>query len=116
MHPPPACPASRQKPCLQPIASELPPWQEFVAPRLAADQGKAQEVEGLGLALPALLASGRRMVAEPDQAGLFRMRRQRELLQPRPRHIEEPTNVGLGVTAKPSWPGVTRTSPAIFAG
>ncbi len=56
------------------------------------------------------------MVAEPDQAGLFRMRRQRELLQPRPRHIEEPTNVGLGVTAKPSWPGVTRTSPAIFAG
>ena len=47
--------------------------QEFAVTGLAADKGEAQEVDGLRFAEPALLAIGRRMAAELDQAGLVRM-------------------------------------------
>ena len=51
----------------------LPLEQEVALTGFAADEGKAQEVEGLRFAEPALRASGRRVAAELDQAGLVRM-------------------------------------------
>jgi hypothetical protein len=53
--------------------------KELAAPRLATDEGEAQEVEGLRFAQPAPLAVRRSMAAELDQAGLVRMQRQCEL-------------------------------------
>src|ERR687891_1985893 len=53
------------------VASRLPFDQEAAPTALAADEGEAQEVEGLRLAETALGASGRRMAAELEQAGLF---------------------------------------------
>ena len=46
--------------------------------RLAADEREAQESEGLRLAEPTLIACDRSEAAKLDQAGLFRMQRQRE--------------------------------------
>ena len=61
--------------------------------------GKTQEVEGLRLANPAPHASGRREAAELDQAGLVRMQRQRELLQPRAHRVPEAPGIGLVLEA-----------------
>ena len=60
-----------------PVASGFPFNEELAALRLAADEGEAQEVEGLRLAEPAPLSVRRREAAELDQAGLVRMKRQR---------------------------------------
>src|ERR1700693_3927500 len=46
------------------------------------DEGKAKKVEGLRFSEPATSASFRRKAAELDQAGLVRIERQRELLEP----------------------------------
>src|SRR5271165_4588854 len=61
------------------VASGLPLDEELARPRLAADEGEAQEVEGLRLAEPAPLAVRRCEAAELDQTGLVRMKRQRKL-------------------------------------
>ena len=45
----------------------------------AADEGEAQEVEGLRFAEPAPLAAFRRKASELDDPGLLRMKRQRKL-------------------------------------
>jgi hypothetical protein len=64
VHPPPQFLFHRQKLCLQPIAPGFPPEQKLAASRLAADHRKAQEVEGLRPAFPALLSSSRRLAAK----------------------------------------------------
>jgi hypothetical protein len=45
---------------------------------LSADEGKAQELEGFRFAESALSTLGRRKTAKPDEAGLFRVKRQRD--------------------------------------
>src|SRR5918996_6140823 len=60
------------------VASGLPMDQEAPPTALAADEGEAQEGEGLRFAEPAPGAPCRRMAAELDQAGLFRVGGQRE--------------------------------------
>ena len=80
---------------LHAVAAALPMDLEVAPAGLAADEGEAQEVEGLRLAKPAPRALGRREAAELDQAGLVRMQRQRELLQPLTHRIPEAPGVGL---------------------
>jgi hypothetical protein len=65
----------------------------------AADHGKAEEIEGFRFTEAALCASGRRVAAELDQAGLLRIERRRELLKPGAHRIEEPTGIGLMLEA-----------------
>src|SRR5882724_12520051 len=60
------------------VASRLPFDQELASPRLATDEGEAEEVEGLRLAEPAPLAVFFRRASELDQPGLLRVQRQRE--------------------------------------
>ena len=57
------------------VAAAVPQDEELADACLAADEGEAQEVEGLRFSKPALLATLRRKAAELDQAGLFRMKR-----------------------------------------
>src|SRR6266540_2475115 len=52
------------------VASGLPMNQELAPAGFAADEGEAQEVEGLRFAESAPFAIGRREAAELDQAGL----------------------------------------------
>src|SRR5438552_3581507 len=59
----------------QAVAARLPFDQELAAPRLAADEGEAEEVEGLRLAEPTPLAVLRRKASKLDQPGLLRMQR-----------------------------------------
>src|SRR5262245_25690287 len=54
---------------------------------------EAQELEGFRFSEPALRSSGHRMAAKLDQAGLFRMQRQRELLQPFTHRVPEAPGV-----------------------
>src|SRR5262245_66605186 len=56
---------------------------------------EAEEVEGLRLAEPALLAVRRCKAAKLDQAGLVRMKRQRKLLQPLAHLVKETPGVGF---------------------
>src|SRR5512134_3720263 len=77
------------------VTPGLPFDQEVAPTALAADEGKAQEVEGLRFSEPAPGALCRRVAAELDQAGLVRMERQRELLQPRTHRVPEAVGVGL---------------------
>ena len=60
---------------------------------------KAQELEGLRFAEPALLAVLRRVAAELDQAGLVRMQCQRKLPQPFAHRVPETPGVGLVLEA-----------------
>ena len=78
----------------------LPLDEELSGAGLAADEGEAQELEGLRFALPALLAIGRREAAELDHAGFVRVERQRERLDPRAHRLEEPPGVGLVLEAR----------------
>jgi len=52
---------------------------EFARAALAADEGEAEEVEGLRRAKPASLAALRRKASELDKPGLLGMQRQRKL-------------------------------------
>src|SRR5271169_2635720 len=60
------------------IPTGLAREQELSPTGFAADEGEAQEVEGLRFADPALDAIRRRMATERDQTGFLRMKRQRE--------------------------------------
>src|SRR5207342_1181873 len=61
---------------------------------LAADEREAQEVEGLRLAEPTLIARDRSEAAKLDQTGLFRMQRQRERCQTRAHRLPEAPGIG----------------------
>ena len=64
-----------------------------------ADEGEAQEVEGLRLAEPAPLAAFRCKASELDQPGLLGMQCQRKLLQPLAHLIQETPGVALVLEA-----------------
>src|SRR6266702_4568450 len=64
------------------VAPSFPLKLEVAPAGSTADVGEAQEREGFRSAEPASRASGRRMASELDQAGLFRMERQRERVEP----------------------------------
>ena len=76
------------------------PLEEEPAPsRFSADQREAEKIERLRFSKTSLGAIGRRVAAKLDQAGLFRMQRQRELPQPFTHFFpEEP---GIGFALKP---------------
>jgi hypothetical protein len=61
--------------------------------------GEAQKHEGFRFAEPALLASGGRMAAELNLAGLVRMERQREDLEPITHRVEKATSGALVLEA-----------------
>jgi hypothetical protein len=59
--------------CPHAVAPGLPFDQEATPAGFAADEGEAQEVEGLRLCEPAAFAAVRRVASELDQPGLLRM-------------------------------------------
>src|SRR6266566_3036065 len=81
--------------CPHAITPGSPFEEEFAPSRLTADVDEPQELEGLRLSEPAPSASVRRMAAKLDQAGLLRIKRQRELLQPLAHRIPELPGVHL---------------------
>src|SRR6478735_10398097 len=66
---------------------------------LVADEGEAQEIEGLRLAEPAPLAALCRKTSELDQPGLLRMQRQGKLPQPITHLIQEALGIALVLEA-----------------
>src|SRR5215469_1802089 len=79
---------------LQPLAYRLPQHREpSVAPLLPADVREAEEVEGLGLPLPAPLAVFGRIGTELQQAGLVRVQLQPELAQSFGEFLPEPLSI-----------------------
>src|SRR6202049_1904333 len=81
------------------VAPGLPLKLEGSPSRFAADEGEAQESEGLRSTDAAFLAVDCRVAAELNQAGLVRMERQRECLEPLTHRIEEATCVVLMLEA-----------------
>src|ERR1039457_42871 len=77
------------------IAPGLPVNQEVPAARFSADQDESQEGKGLRIILTALFASFRRMAAELDQLGLFRVQRQRKLREPQAHVLQKPRGLSL---------------------
>jgi len=73
MHPPPQFVLNLLELGPHPVAPGLPFDLELVLACLAADEGEAQEVEGLRLAEPTPLTVFRRKASELDQSGLLRM-------------------------------------------
>jgi len=101
VHAPPQLPLDLLELCPHAVAPGPSLEKETALAGFAADEGKAEKIEGLRFAETTLSASGRRVAAELDQASLVRMQRQRKLLKPRPHRLEEPTGVGL-VLEKPA--------------
>jgi hypothetical protein len=66
--------------CPHAVAAALPPDEEFAVAGSTADEGEAEEVEGLRFSEPAFLTPFRCEAAERDQAGLLRVKRECELL------------------------------------
>jgi hypothetical protein len=62
-----------------PTTTGFPLNLEFARAAPAADEGEAEEVEGLRRAKPASLAALRRKASELDEPGLLGMQRQRKL-------------------------------------
>src|SRR5262249_3438365 len=77
------------------IAPGFPLKPELTLARPPADENEAQELEGFRFSEPALRSSGHRMAAKLDQAGLVRVQRQRELLQPFAHRFPEAPGVRL---------------------
>src|ERR1700688_4460752 len=73
----------------------------------AAEEGEAQEVEGLRLAKPAPLSAFRRKASELDEPGLLGMQRQRKLTQPLTHLIQEAPGVALVLEPDDEVVGVT---------
>src|SRR5246500_4422251 len=74
------------------VAPGLPLKLEGTPSRFAADEGEAQESEGLRSTDASFLAVGCRMATELNQPGLVRMDRQRECLKPLTHRIEKATS------------------------
>src|SRR5215471_15388243 len=83
---------------LHAVPPGFPLHLEFARSGLAADEGEAQEVEGLRLAKPETLTAFRRKAPELDEPGLLGMQRQRKLPQPLAHLIQEAEGLRL---AKP---------------
>src|ERR1700726_2165007 len=77
------------------VAPAFPRDEELASACFAADEGEAQEAEGLRFAKAALCAPVRCEAAELDQAGLVRMERQRERPQPLAHRVQEAPGVAL---------------------
>ncbi len=80
MHTPPQADLHLLQLGLHTLANRLPKHHEPSPLRLSADMREAEEVEGLRLAQTSALPVGRRMASERDQARLFRVQFQLELL------------------------------------
>src|SRR5215217_8790487 len=85
VHPPSQLLLDRPELRLHAVTAGLPIDLEVTPTRLATNEGKAQEREGLRLAKPAPRSVRRCPAAALHQAGLVRMQRQRKLLQARAR-------------------------------
>ena len=77
------------------VAAGFPLEREAPAARSSADEGEAQEVEGLRLAKPAPISSFRRKAAELDQAGLVRMSDSANFRQPLAHLLPEASGIAL---------------------
>src|SRR5271157_306487 len=77
------------------VAPRLPPDPEVAPSGFIPNEHEPQELEGLRFGEPALLAVLRRKAAELNQAGLVRMKRQRELPQPVAHRVPEAAGVAL---------------------
>ena len=91
---------------LLPVASRMAGQQKATPPRSRADMGKAQEVEGLRFAFPALGPIGRGVSAEFDQPGLVRVQFQVEFRHPDAQVRQEPLGVGSMLKADDRIVGV----------
>src|SRR5262252_1629489 len=99
LDPPERCPHAIA-PCCS-FDKELPTAVAFT------DEGKAKKVEGLRFSEPAVSASFRRKAAELDQAGLVRIERQRELLEPLAHIVPEAPGVRLVLEADDKSGGIS---------
>src|SRR5712691_9595621 len=81
------------------VAPGVPFDLELVPACLAADEGEAQEVEGLRLAEPTPLAVFRRKASELDQPGLLGVKRQRKLFQSLAQRVQKAPGVALVLEA-----------------
>src|SRR6516162_3617880 len=84
---------------LHAVAPGLPLKLEGSPARFTADEGEAQKREGVRSTDTAFLAIDRRVAAELNHAGLDRVERQRECLEPLAHRIEEATCVVLMLEA-----------------
>src|SRR5919197_65308 len=90
------------------VAAGLPLEQEAPPSAPTADEREAQKGKGLRFSEPALRASGRGKATELDQAGLGRMKRQRELPEPCPHRLPEAPRVGFVLEAHDEIVGIPR--------
>ena len=88
------------------VASALALQKEAASARFAADEGEAEEVEGLRLAKASLLAIGRCEAAELDKTGPVRVQRQRECRQSVAHRLGEAAGVRLVLEAEDCVVGV----------
>src|SRR5229473_913153 len=99
MHPPSQFLLDLPERCPHAIAPCCPFDKELSTAVAFTDEGKAEKVEGLRFSEPAMSASFRRKAAELDQAGLVRIERQRELLEPLAHIVPEAPGVRLVLEA-----------------
>src|SRR5882724_8594103 len=78
-----------------PVASGFPLEQECSPPRPGADEGEAQEVEGIRFSRPRVVVVVRCMAAKRDDAGLARMQGQGECLEPGAHRLQEAPRLGF---------------------
>jgi hypothetical protein len=69
------------------------------ASRPPANEREPQEAEGFWLTQPAVLSSRRRMATELQQPGLFPVKLERKLLEPRSHRVPEAPRVGFVLEA-----------------
>ena len=79
---------------------------EGPAPGSATDKDEAQECEGLRFAEPPLLSPYRRMAAKLQQACLFPMQVEPELLEPHAQRVPESLRIGLVLEASNDIVGI----------
>src|SRR3984893_13289730 len=75
------------------VAARLPPDPEVAPSGFIANEHEAQELEGFRFGTSAPLAVLRRKATELNQAGLLRMKRQRELPQPAAHPLPEAPSI-----------------------
>src|SRR3982074_1267564 len=107
MHPPSQFLLDLPERCPHAIAPCCPFDKELSTAVAFTDEGKAEKVEGLRFSEPAMSASFRRKAAEIHQAGLVRIERQRELLEPLAHIVPEAPGVSLVLETDDNVIGIT---------
>ena len=96
------------------VCTRLAPEHKFALPRLATDECESQKREGFRFALSTLVPLDRRIASKLDQARLFPMQFEPELLKPLSHRVQKASCIRLHLKTRNDIVGISHNDYFAF--